>query len=1126
MTEVAAQSGPQPSDEKRGPIAWFARNGIAANLLLGVTVVAGLVSLPNMPQKSFPDLDLNFITVSVRYLGAAPEEVEEGVCIRVEEAVEGVEGIKKLSSTAVEGNCLVSVELYDGTDTSRALDDVKNRVDAIDTFPEETEQPVITLVTPARGVIDLAVTGPDSERELKVLGQRVRDEIAALPGVTQVELANSRPYEISIEVSEASLRRYGVSFDELARSVRAASLDLPGGSIKTDSGEILLRTKGQAYWGEDFERLVVLTRADGTRVRLADVASVVDGFEDTEQKLWFDGKPAALIRVARIGDQDVLDIANKVKRYIAAAPSRLPQGVQVSIWSDESKFLRDRLDTLLDSARQGFLLVLLLLAAFLRPRLSFWVSVGVPVAFCGAIFLLSLLGKSIDGISTFGFILVLGILVDDAVVVGERVFSLQSQAAQRAGVGVNELSSAALMRGAIAGTRAVSMPVIFGVLTTAAAFGPVLFGPGTIGQIQNLIATVVLCCLAFSLIESQLVLPAHLGHRRVKSAAGEVSLLLIPLLGIALLEISWSTRSFIALVIATVALLLAWHVNGGFEHFCARVISAQQRFSEALERTIQTRFRALVARATDARYVTAAIALAALIATLGALAGGHMPFSFFPAVPGDRVIAKLTMPLGTPVEKTEAIVQRIAAEGARLRDDYRARDPLAPPVTHMLAAIGGQPMSSGGGGPNFSPSVSTAGGYLAEVTLQLTPGEEREVTTLEISRRWRDAVGAVPEATELTFDASGFSVGNEIDIQLEGDDLLELAEVARRVRDGLGEYPGVIDISDSFRAGKQELRLDVLPAGEVLGVSLGTLARQMRQAFYGDEVQRIQRGRDDVRVMLRYTEAERRSLGTLDSMRIRTASGSEVPFVTVADARLGTGYSSILRSDSRRVVNVTADVDRSVITANEVLAQFGNGPIQGIMRDYPTVDFSLEGAQRQQGESFQSMVSLLILALFIIYALLAIPLQSYVQPLIIMSVIPFAFAGAIWGHLIMKSAGLLASMAIMSVMGFIAASGVVVNSSLVLVHGINTRLRDGMPLRDAVVESAVTRCRPIVLTSLTTFAGLSPLLLNQSVQAGVLIPMATSVAFGVIFATLVTLLVVPSGYRILEDLGLIAGDER
>lgn len=1094
-----------------GPIAWFARNHIAANLLLGAIVMAGLVSLPSMSQKSFPDLDFNLITVSVLYLGAAPEEVEEGVCIRVEEALDGVQGVEKISSSAIEGVCSVSVELLETADASKALGDVKNRVDAIDTFPQETEKPVITLVTTERSVMDIAVTGPTDEHELKAIGQQVRDEIASLRGVTQVKLSNARPYEISIEISEVSLRRYGLTFQQVSKAIQAASLDLPGGSIKTEGGEILLRTKGQAYRGSEFEQLVILTAADGTRVYLRDLAEVVDGFEDTEQKLWFDGQPAALIRVARTADQDVLEISNAVKNYINNSVDHLPEGVELTIWNDGSVFLRERLDTLFDSARQGFLLVLILLALFLRPRLSFWVSVGVPVAFMGAIFLASLLGMSIDGISTFGFILVLGILVDDAVVVGERVYSMQYRSGL---VPTNEN----LLTAAIDGTRQVSVPVIFGVLTTATAFVPVMLGPGSIGQIQSVIATIVLCCLAFSLIESQLILPAHLGHKRVSSAGGEVGLMLVPLVGIILWEVSWSGRSYLALAIATLGVFVAWHLHGGYQRFAVGLIDRQQHFSDALENLIQQKFRWLVTKATEARYVTAAGAVAVFITTIGAISGGHMPFSFFPSIPADAVTARLTMPLGTSATVTESIVDAIRVVGEDLGKELNSMHPEAPPVTHILAALGGQPVSNASVGI-FAGGASPAGGHLAEVTMQLIPGDQREMSTLEIAQQWREAVSVVPDVVELSFNASSFSVGAEIDMQLEGSDMNELRIVATKMRERLADYPGVVDIGDSFRAGKREIKLEILPAGEALGLTLGMLAMQVRQSFYGEEVQRIQRGRDDVKVMLRYTESERRTLGALDQMRIRTLDGSEVPFATVAQATLGRGFSAIKRIDGRRVVNVTADVDRTVITANEILAKFGDGPVQQIMRDHPRVSVSLEGAQREQSETFSSLIPLFVLALFIIYALLAIPLRSYSQPLIIMSVIPFAFVGAIWGHIIMKALGLLDSLAIMSIMGIVAASGVVVNSSLVLVHAVNLRRAEGMSVTDAVIEAAVSRCRPILLTSLTTFAGLTPLLLNQSVQAGVLIPMATSVAWGVMLATVVTLLVVPAGYLILEDAG-------
>ena len=1094
-------------------IAWFANNHIAANLLMILIILAGLASLANIPQKSFPDLDVPIITIAVPYLGAAPEEVEQGVCIRVEEELEGIEGIKKINSTANEGLCSVQVELFESADESKALDDVKSRVDAIDTFPEETEQPIVTLVSVVRPVLDIAITGPEDERTLKILGQQVRDDIAALSGVTQVELRNTRPYEVSIEVSEISLRRHGLTFDEVAKAVRERSLDLPGGSIKTAGGEILLRTKGQAYWGDEFGDLLLFTRADGTRLYLKDVATVVDGFQDTDQLLRFDGKPAALIRVSRIGEQDIIEIDRTVKAYLETSALTLPEGVELTVWNDGSKLLKDRLETLLGSARQGFLMVLLLLAMFLRPRLAFWVSVGVPVAFLGSLILVSYLGFSIDAISLFGFILVLGILVDDAVVVGESIHSHQQK-------------HESLLEGSIRGAQAVSVPVIFGVLTTMVAFVPLVLAPGSMGQISTVIASVVMSCLVFSLIESQLVLPSHLGHQNVEKPVSEIGLLVFPIAAIAFSEFAWDLPSYLQMAIVLFAVLYLFNYLGYAKPVAEKLIDMQQGFSDKMERLIDTRFRGAVNAAIGVRYTVIAIAFVAFLSAIGIVGSGRLPFSFFPPLESDQAIAQLTMPLGTPVEVTnqaviqmEQIAQQLAAE---LTNDF----PSAPPVTHILSAVGSQPGGGSGVGVDPGAGAGGSGSHIGEVTLQLTPSQTRSLETREVANIWRDRVGQIPGAVELKFSTSLFTVGNAIDIQLEGNNVDELRIAAERLRNKLAEYPGVIDITDSFRAGKQELKLDMSPSGEALGLSLGNLARQVRQAFYGEEAQRIQRGRDDVRVMVRYSQDERESIGTLRQMRIRTEDGFEVPFETVASAELGRGFSSIKRANRQRVVNVIADVDRTQITANEVLADLRGGSLDDILGDFPRIKYSLEGEQREQSESVQSLIPLFFIALFVIYGLLAIPLKSYTQPLIIMSVIPFAFCGAIWGHQIMKTFDLVSGLAMMSVMGVIAASGVVVNSSLVLVHNVNTRRAAGMSFHEAVIESAVSRCRPIVLTSMTTFVGLMPLMFNQSVQAQFLVPMAVSLAFGVLFATVVTLLVVPSGYIILEDFHRWRGKDR
>ncbi len=1087
-------------------IAWFANNHVAANLLMGIIILAGLASMPLMPKKFFPDIDIPIIAVKVPYLGAAPEEVEVGVCIRIEEELGDIVGVKQIRSVANEGICSVQIELFDDADEAKALDDVKNRVDAIDTFPKETEKPIVRLITPSRNVLDVTITGPEDERALKELGQQIRDDIAQLPEVTQVNVSNTRPYEISIEVSESSLRRHGLTFDQVAAAVRSGSLDLPGGSIKTNAGEILLRTKGQAYWGHEFDNLVITTRADGTRLYLKDVANVIDGFAETDQSLRFNGKPATMIRVARVGDQDIQDISHAVKQYIKDVQLRLPDGVTLTTWNDSSIILQDRLNTLFNSGRQGFLMVLILLALFLRPRLAFWVSVGVPVAFLGAIFLTNAIGLSIDAISLFGFILVLGILVDDAIVVGESIHSHHQRGSPQ-------------LRGAIEGTQGVTIPVTFGVLTTVAAFMPLLFTAGTMGQVMGVIAITVICCLVFSLIESQLILPAHLGNTKVNSSSGEVGLMLIPIVAILLLGVTTDLRTYIACFIGVASLFLAIHFAGYFEAFADKVISVQTRFAEGLEAFIGNQFRRFSEFAMNARYVTVAVALVALMSAVGIIVSGRLPYDFFPDLASDQVIARLTMPLGTNSAVTNEAILQLEQSAEAIRQQLNAEYPKAPPVTHIMAAVGDHPSLSNNSPGNFAGGPSgTANGHLGEVIMQLTPSQSRKMKTREVANLWRNSHGSVAEAVELKFTSSLFSAGNAIDIQVEGDNVDELRIIAEKLRFKLAEYPGVIDITDSFRSGKQELRLSILPGGEALGLSLGSLARQARQAFYGEEAQRIQRGRDDVRVMVRYTNQERRSLSSLDSMRIRTPQGSQVPFATVAKAELGRGFSAIRRADNRRVVNVIADVDRTQITANEVIADLRAGPIQEIMQPYSRVSYSLEGSQRDQTDATSSLIPLSIAAVFVIFTLLAVPLKSYSQPLIIMSVIPFAFVGAVWGHLIMQTFGLVAGLAMMSILGFVAASGVVVNSSLVLVHSVNARRLAGDSIRQAVIDSSVSRCRPILLTSLTTFVGLLPLMLNKSVQAQFLVPMAISLAFGVLFATLVTLLVVPSGYLILDDI--------
>lgn len=1043
----------------KAAVAWFARNNVAANLLMLVFVFAGIVAATSVTQQTFPDIDIDMVSVAVEYRGAAPEEVEQGVCVRIEEQIDGIDGIDRIRSIANEGLCTVVAELLTGADVDHTFNDIKNRVDAISTFPQDIESPIVARVTIRRPVSDIAIFGPADERSLRDTADRIRDELSAHPAITQVDLVLVRPFEISIEVSEESLRRHGITFEHVANAVRRSSLDLPGGTVRSDGGDVILRAKGQAYRGMEFEDLVVLTRPDGTRVTVGDVATVVDGFEEVDVSARFDGQPAVMVRVFRVGDQDVIEISDAVKAYVSEAQLRMPEGVTLAVWQDDSIPLRGRLDTLLRNGRSGFILVLIVLTLFLHTRLALWVAIGVPIAFLGSLALFHPLDITINVMSLFAFIVVLGILVDDATVVGESVHTWQEKLGDR-------------LEGAIVGTQQVSIPVVFGVLTTVATFTPMLLVPGPMGQVFAVAGTVTLACLFCSLIESQFVLPAHLGHGHATEAAPRTRM----------------------------------------GHLWLRT---QDACSDGLLWVRDHAYRPALVLAQEWRYTTISLAIAMLMVVMAVLATGRMHFSFFPPIEADYLAARLTMPAGTPVEMTQAAVDHIEASVDELKrrlDPQYAR-PGQSMVVNVLAAVGSQPFletqSDGPGGGSRNGN----GAHLAEVVLGLVPSEERGISTSDIAKHWREIVGAIPGATELVYASDLFSAGRAVDVELRGADVDELTRAADKVKAELARYPGVVDIADSFRAGKRELKLNIFDSAELLGLSLQDLARQVRQAFYGEEAQRIQRGRDDVRVMVRYPEEQRRSLGDLEELRVRTADGVEVPFLTVAEGELGRGYSTIRRTDRKRVVNVTADVDRTVTTANDVLEDLTKEKLPQIIADHPSVAYDLEGEQREQRRALSGLASAYLLALFAVYALLAIPLGSYSQPFIIMSVIPFGVVGAIGGHLLLGR-----NLSMMSVIGIVALSGVVVNASLVMVHFVNEQRAAGATLRDAVTEAGVMRFRPIVLTSMTTFAGLLPLMLEKSVQAQFLIPMAVSLAYGVLFSTLITLLVVPAGYLVLDDL--------
>ena len=1042
-------------------IEWFAKNGVAANLLAIFIAIVGVMTIGTLRQEVFPEFSSDMIYVRVVYPGAAPEEVEEGISQKVEEAIHGLTDVKKVTSTSQENAGSVMVELNPGTDAARALDEIKTRIDAIDTFPEEAEKPLIEEIIMRKQVINVAVSGEATEKTLRHYASKVRDQLMALDGITQVELANVRDMEISIETSEDTLRRYGMTFDEVAMAIHKSSVDLPGGSIKVkDSGEVLLRTKGQAKEVLDFEQIVLRTLPDGTRLRLGQVATLIDGFEENDRESYFDGERCALVKVFRVGDENAIEISDIVKQYITESAHLFPEGIALETWQDDSFYLAGRRDLMIRNGVTGFCLVFMVLALFLRFRLAFWVSLGIPISFLGTFWLMPGLDVSISMISLFAFIVVLGIVVDDAILIGENIHAHHERGTPG-------------LKGSVAGAIEMAKPVTFAVATSIAAFAPLIFVAGNTGKIMKFIPLIVIPTLFFSLIESLFILPKHLSNlRRVDNIEDGKGLV------------------------------------GAWRRF-------QNRFVTKMDQFVLRIYRPSLRWCLEWRYLTMAIAIAVFMITMGLVGGGHVRFTFFPPVEGDNVAAAVTMPLGTTMEETKRAVKKLEQAAIEVRDELDAKSEEYYPsiVRHMLRSVGGQPFMTDQSRSGGSVSSNITGAHTGEVHIEAAPSEDRQFTAQEFARRWREKVGEMPEAENLQFTADIFQAGDAINIVLNGANFDELQDAAEWLKGELAKLKGVIDIADSFREGKEEIQLAIKPEAEALGLTQVDLARQVRSAFYGEEVQRIQRGRDDVRVVLRYPQNERRSLANLENMRIRLPGGTEIPFNEVAQVTFGRGYESIRRIDRRRAVNVTADVDASVGNTQEINRTLETDILPKLRVEFPGVYWGFEGEQSEQAETVASMSYLYGIALIIIYGLLAIPFSSYIQPIIVMAAIPFGLIGAIWGHIVMGM-----DVTILSGFGVVALTGVVVNDSLVMVDYVNRKRGIGLSEMESARQAGMSRFRPIILTSLTTFAGLTPLLLEKSLQAKFLVPMGVSLGFGVIFATVITLILVPSMYLILEDI--------
>ena len=1024
-------------------ISWFARNSVAANLLMVTIIIGGVIALNDgIRLEIFQFSDPDTVSVSVPLRGATPEDVELGVAVRIEEAVQDLEGIDKITSRSVEGSTRVLIEIDSDYDPRELLDDIKSRVDAINTFPADTEKPIISLSTRRWAVISVVIAGDYSEDEIRMYAERVRDDLLRVDGITQVDLGSVRRYEIAIEASPDRLREFDVTLADISRAIRGSSVDISAGNVRTEGGDVLIRSKGQAYRRADFESIVVKTNPDGSIVRVSDIAKVMDGFVEESLRTRFNGKHAAFVDVGRVGNQSAIEISDKVKAYIDSKRDTLPIGMELDYWDDDSQRLQDRLGIMTNSAVQGSVLVIILLSLFLRPAVAGWVFLGIPISFLGSFIVLYLLDISLNMMSAFGFIIVLGIVVDDAIVTGENVYAHMRK-------GDTGLSAA------IHGTKEVAIPVTFGILTTIAAFMPLAFIEGRMGQIFAPIPAVVIPVLMFSLVESKLILPAHLKHIQLHEHD---------------------------------------HKASGFQAW-------QSRFADGFERLIIKYYEPALKFCLRNRYSTVATFAGVLIVLIMLIASGWTRFVMFERLEGETARASLTMPVGTPFEATSRHAEKMVAAAEQLQEKYTDPETGQSMITNILSSVG----SSGG---------RSAGSHLARIQLETVPRQDRtiEFSVSEMNNEWRRMTGPIPGAESIIFRASFFRAGDPINFQFSGNSLETLNAVGEEVKTHLATYPGVFEIADSLSDGKEELQIELSPQGHLIGLTRTDIVNQVGQAFKGLQAQRIQRGRDDIRVLVRFPISERRTIASLNEMLITAPNGRLIPLANVATIKPGRGPSQIKRIDGYRVLNVTADVDKENTNMVVLLADLQNY-VDSVLVKYPSITYTMEGEQARQAETFGSLSIGVVIVLFAIYCMLALPLKSYVQPLLVMSVIPFGIIGAIIGHWIMG-----VTLTILSILGLLALIGVVINDSLILVDFINQHHRKaGENLMSAVERAGVVRFRPVMLTSLTTFFGLLPLLMDQTSSARFLVPMAISLGFGILFATLITLILVPTNMIIADD---------
>lgn len=1017
-----------PNPQQNSLIAWFAGNPVAANLLMLLILGAGLVSVFSIEKRTLPDFETNTVSVTVPFPGAGPREVEQGVVLKIEEAIADSLGIDKVISISREGSAKIDVVVASGYDVDELMDEIKRKIDAVSSLPKDSERPIVSKSEPRMQVLWLSVYGAADVRSLQPLATRVRDDLLAMPEIEEVLVVGEPTFEISIEVKPHALQQYGLTFSKLAETISASSTDIAAGVMRTRDSNISIRSIGQAYDREDFERIVVKTSNDGTRLLLSDVASVHDGIEDNRIFARYNGQPALNLQVMSSSMTSDTKISERVRQYIEASQAELPAGIQMTAWADISYYLKGRLDMMLGNLTVGAALVFIFLSLFIRLRVAAWVVIGIPISFLGALWIMpmGLFGVSVNLISLFAFILVLGVIVDDAIIIGESV----DHEITRHGASLESV---------IRGTREVALPSTLGVLTSIAAFAPLAFVEGQLRPFFATVSVVVVLCLIFSLVESKLILPAHLAHGLKPPTGGK---------------------------------------NRGW------LRKLQKSLQDKLQLFIDQRYRPALDYALDRPAMVITMAVALLMVVAGVMGSGAVRYEFYPNVPSDFLRASVTTNQSASISLRDKALARMEDAVLELNEKYSATAGGVDLVSSLL--------------------VYSNGDNSGQIVVELSKPDQRSVDAVTLVDEWRKRVGNIVGVKELRFSGStNTGGGSPIDFKMSGPDLDDLEAASAQMVAALKRYDGVFDVRSSSSYGKKEIKLSLKPSARNIGVSLADVGRQVRQAFYGEEVQRIQRGRNELKVMLRYPADQRGSLSELDNMWIHTDAG-QVPLSEIAFISPATGYGEIRRINRAPSISIQADIDRTRVESLRVIADVREQIVPEILNQYASVTFSLDGASDKQGSSMASIGNAALFSLFMIYALIAVPLRSYLKPILIMSVVPFGIIGAVLGHILLGKA-----LSMMSLLGIVALSGVVVNDSLILVTAASQFRARGQDIKKAAINAGTKRFRAVILTSITTFLGLVPIMLETSLQAQFVIPMAISLAFGVIFATAITLLLVP-----------------